>query len=32
VAGVSGPFVVGAIVFIAGAAAIVVLDRRRAGG
>jgi len=32
VAGVSGPFVVGAAVFIAGAAAIVVLDRRRAGG
>ncbi|HEU0237525.1 MAG TPA: MFS transporter [Candidatus Limnocylindrales bacterium] len=32
VAGVSGPFVVGAIVFIAGAAAIVALDRRRGGG
>jgi MFS family permease len=32
VAGVSGPFVVGAIVFIAGAVAIVALDRRRAGG
>jgi MFS family permease len=30
--GLAGPFVAGAIVFIAGAAAIVALDRRRAGG
>jgi MFS family permease len=32
VVGLPGPFVVGALVFIVGAAAIGVLDRRRAGG